>query len=293
MTSRLRLISVPYDSGRYGARHGLGPGALVAGGATDVLSRAGAHVDPVVIALQPPPFGEVAAAVAVMRQVAHEVRRAVEDGAAPIVLAGNCGATLGVTAGLANRRTGVLWLDAHGDLNTPETTTSGFVDGMSLSMLTGRSWTTLLRTVEGFAPVPDAAVLLVGAHDLDPAERAVLAASSIHRLTVDDVRTDPRSIDDRVRAVTAGVDALHVHVDLDVHDTADGQANSYAAPGGLRAAEVLAVIEVAAARAPIASATIASWDPMLDRGGQMQAVALTLLDTLGALMTTQRPARAS
>ena len=85
------------------------------------------------------------------------------------------------------------------------------------------------------------------------------------------------------------VDALHVHIDLDVHDTSIAPANSYATPGGLGAEEVRAVVRQASRRLPIASATLASWDPELDHDGRMRAVALDLLEDLG-IAFHQQPA---
>ncbi|GEK21054.1 arginase family protein [Cellulomonas xylanilytica] len=284
-TPSLRLITVPYDSGRRGVRHGAGPDALVAGGAVARLARAGRPVDRREVTCGPLAAGEAAADVEVMRAVRALVADAVEDRAAPVVLAGNCGATLGVVAGLPAPRVGVLWLDAHGDLNDPRTSASGFVDGMSLSMLTGRSWTGLTQRVPGFAPVADADVLLVGAHELDPAERELLDRSRIGLLTVDALRDDPAAVTRAVTALVDGVDAVHVHVDLDVHDLDVGRANSWSAPGGLRPEEVRAVIRAAADRAPVRSATLASWDPALDDDHRMRDVALDLVELLGAALT--------
>jgi arginase len=75
-------------------------------------------------------------------RVAGEVRAAIAGGRAPFVIAGDCNMTVAVAAGLGpGGRTGVVWLDAHGDLNTPETDASGYLDGQGLAMLTGRCWT--------------------------------------------------------------------------------------------------------------------------------------------------------
>src|SRR3569833_2381396 len=134
-----RLSLAPSDSGRRDWRMGAGPTDLLRHGAAE---RLGAEV----VTVAESGYEEV------QRAVAEQARRAGADEVAPIVLAGNCGASVGVVAGLAARDDlAVVWLDAHGDLNTPETTTSGFVDGMGLAMLTGRCRT----TVPGFRPVPD------------------------------------------------------------------------------------------------------------------------------------------
>lgn len=283
MPQRIRLIEVPYDSGRRGVRHGAGPGALVAAGAA---ARLGAHVADVGHAVVTVPDGlaaEAAHGTAVMGAVAREVAAHPAD--LPVVLAGSCGVTLGVLAGLRVRdpeqRVGVLWCDAHGDLQLPGTSTSGFFDGMALAMATGRAWQALAASVPGHAPLPDERVLHVGGHDLDDAERDLLATSRIGRLGVPDVRAGRTAA--ALDALAARSDAVHVHVDLDVHDPSVAPANGYAAPGGLLPEEVRDVIADAAARMPLASATVASWDPACDVGHRMRDTALDLLALLGRL----------
>jgi arginase len=94
---------------------------------------------------------EIRTAFELNRVVAERVRDAREAHALPVVLAGNCMTAVGTLAGLGGTPA-VLWFDAHGDFNTPETTASGFLDGMALAMLTGRCWANLTRTVHCFQP---------------------------------------------------------------------------------------------------------------------------------------------
>jgi len=281
MPQRIRLIEVPYDSGRHGVRHGAGPGALVAAGAAARLGAHGADVAHAVVTVPDGFAVEAAHGTAAMGAVAREVAAHPAD--LPVVLAGNCGATLGVLAGLRarapGRRVAVLWCDAHGDLQLPSTSGSGFFDGMALAMATGRAWQRLAAGVPGHAPVPDERVLHVGGHDLDDAERALLAASRMARLGVPDVRAGRSAA--ALDALATRCDAVHVHVDLDVLDPSVAPANSYAAPGGLTADELRGVVAAAADRLPLASATVASWDPACDVDGRMRRTALDLLGLLG------------
>src|SRR4029077_13931674 len=117
-----------------------------------------------------------------MRGVADEVRAARNAGRFPLVLSGDCLAAGGVIAGVGEG-TGVIWSDAHGDVNAPQTTMSGFLDGMTLATATGRCWMELARSIEGFEPVPENAVVLLGARDLDPGEETALARSKVVRLS--------------------------------------------------------------------------------------------------------------
>jgi arginase len=262
-----RLILAPFDSGRRDWRMGAGPTDLLHHGAA---RRLGAEV---VTIEQASSYEEV------QRAVAEQVRRAVSDGAAPIVLAGNCGASVGVVEGLAAPDDlAVVWLDAHGDLNTPETTTSGFVDGMGLAMLTGRCPTPF----PGFRPVPDDHVLLVGARDLDPAEREVLDGSRIRLLPA-------RAAEVAAAGFPPGVRRVHLHVDLDVHDSRlVGRANEYAAPDGPDAAEVRRVVEAVSAGLPVVSATFAAYDPAADVDGTVRAAALDLIELTGRAIHSGR-----
>lgn len=115
------------------------------------------------------------------------VHRAIADalaGAArPLVLSGDCPAGLAVTAVLQRRHPeiGVVWLDAHGDFNTPAITISGYLGGMPVAMLTGRA-PELFAEPLGLRPVPEHNIVLAGGRDLDPAERNALAASQVRHI---------------------------------------------------------------------------------------------------------------
>src|SRR5687767_1880913 len=113
---------------------------------------------------------EIGTAFDLDRQLAREVAAARLRSAFPLTLAGNCITSVGTVGGLGAGATGVLWFDAHGDFNTPETTIGGFLDGMALATVVGRCWRSLAAGVPGFTPVAEENVVLVGARDLDPAE---------------------------------------------------------------------------------------------------------------------------
>lgn len=286
MPTPIRLLEVPYDSGHRDVRHGAGPAALVAGGAVQRLAAGGAVVDQGRLDLDLPDGFSIEAATGteVMRRVADDV--AAHPDHTPVVLSGNCGVTLGVVAGLRRRapepRVAVLWFDAHGDLQTPTTSASGFFDGMGFAMMGGRCWQALAESVPGFAALPDERAVLVGGHDLDEAERELIGASGLTWLGVADIRAGRTG--EVLDRVAAHADAVHIHVDLDVHDPSIAPANSYAAPGGLMPDEVRDTVTAAVAQLPLASATIASWDPTHDVEGRMLETGLALVELLGKLV---------
>src|SRR3954454_24637700 len=135
------LITVPYDSGHRGRRMGAGPLAFAEAGAAERLRAVAGSVRETAVGVSPEFPAEIATAFDLARATAFAVRVALGRGSFPLVLAGNCMTALGVLAPLSGPRTGVVWLDAHADLNTPETTRSGFLDGMALSTVLGRCWT--------------------------------------------------------------------------------------------------------------------------------------------------------
>jgi arginase len=273
---RIELIAVPYDSGRRGERMGAGPEHLLRAGLRELLAQAG-HVTQVQTIEIPSGrlLGEVQAAFALARSVAQVVREAAARGAFPLVLSGNCGpAALGAVAGLG-REPWVVWLDAHADFNTPETTASGFWDGMALATLAGRCWRQLGASIPGFRPVAEHRVIVVGARHLDPLERAALQASRVRWVAADQVDGEWAGVLDG-----AARDAAYLHLDLDVMDPAEGRANGYAEPNGLRRAQIEQVIRRVAAKVPIKAAALTAFDPAADPGSQAGEAAVRLCQAL-------------
>ncbi len=159
---QVRLIVSPYDSGQKLKRMGRGPDRLLGEGLAAALAADGHSVELRRIDLGEAFPSEIAVGFAAMRAVAEEVRVARDAGALPVILGGNCNTTVGAVAGLGCAEAGVLWLDAHGDINTPDTSQSGFLDGMGVAILTGRAWSALAHSIPGFAALPDERVVLAG-----------------------------------------------------------------------------------------------------------------------------------
>src|SRR5712671_3433783 len=277
---RVRLIRVPYDAGNRGLRMGAGPDRLTS--AAGRLRARGIEVEEVPVEAPVGLRAEIGTSFALHRAVAAEVRRASLAGAFPLVLSGNCGSAIGALAA-AGAGTGVAWFDGHGDFNTPETTVSGFLDGMALAIATGRCFRPLALSVQGFAPVAERDAFLVGARDLDPAERTALQASRVGWVKVDPIRRLGAAA--ALEPALAQVQAvrLHVHVDLDVHDPALAPANQFAAPDGLTPAEVRDAVRAIAAARPICSASLAAYDPSVDPEGRTLEVGLQLIDLFADL----------
>jgi arginase len=181
----------------------------------------------------------------------------------PVVVAsGDCTTALAIVAGLQRRglSPGVIWIDAHGDFNTPRTTRSGYLGGMALAILTGRTGTSLAASI-GLRAVAENACALVGARDLDPAERELLEASAIAR--IDDVAS--------LADAPLPPPPWYVHLDVDAIDPSELPPLRFPAPGGPSASTVAAALRALASRGPIAGlglactftpATFAEIDPL-------------------------------
>jgi arginase len=281
---RLSLVEVPYDCGRFAERMGRGPRRLVET-LPAALAASGHEVEVTPVRLPDGFFPEVAAVTALQRLVRGAVAAAREAGRLPVVLSGNCGyAALGAIGALPTA-TGVLWLDAHADFNTPETSPSGFFDGTSLAALCGRAWRGVARSWEGFEPVAEGRVVLLGARDLDDDERSMLVASEVTWLRPAQARREPGALGAALDRLASRAERLYLHLDLDVIDPSELRANLYACPGGLRVDEVVAAIEAAAGRLELAAVGMTAYDPMVDVEGRGPAVAARLLEAVARAVT--------
>jgi arginase len=257
---RLTLFEIPYDSGHFGARMGGGPLHLVERGLPGDLEHEGHEVRIVPVRLPDGFVTEVGAALEIQCQVANGVRSARSEGRFPLLFSGNCNASVGALAGISPEPAGVVWLDAHGDFNTPDTSLSGFFDGMALTVLTGLSWRGITGRIPGFEPVAPRDVVLVGARDLDPDEERLIESSGTAWVRAGEIRALGPILD----ALSRRVPRVHLHIDLDVLDPSEGRANAFAVPGGLTVEEVVGIVEETARRFEVTSATLSAYDPGQD-----------------------------
>ncbi len=275
---KVRILAVPYDCGLEAVRMGAGPAGMLNSGLVEHLVDAGHEVAVATLSAPEPAHGvaaETQIAFPILGELARCVRSAVKGGEFPLVLGGPCYSAVGTVSGLGPERTGVIWFDAHGDFNTPETTVSGHLDGMGAAILTGRCWRQLAATVPGFSPVPEAQVLWVGVRDLDPLEEELMKRSEATFLTPTWARA---SFDNALGALRRRVDEVYVHVDPDVLDVAEGRANFLSAPGGLTLEETRSFLARISAVFRITAMAFASYDPACDRDGRICRAAFAMLD---------------
>jgi len=203
--------------------------------------------------------------------LAAQVHRVLQAGDRPVSIAGDCCTVIGIMAGL--QRSGIsprlLWLDAHGDFNTPETSPSGFLGGMPLAMLVGRGDQTTMERL-GTRPLPESDVVLCDARDLDPGERQALDASGVLRLS---------SIE-RLQALELADRPLHVHLDVDIISPLDAPAMAYAAAGGPRLPEIEAMATWLATAARPVSVSVTTWAFEQDADRSTERACLRVLSCL-------------
>jgi arginase len=216
----VRAVVVPYDSGHRGLRMGARPDHLIDNGLPEVLrypDRSSLSWMHVLSEAAPP--GEVAVAFELDRLVSERVRGAVSEGEFPLVLSGNCNASVGTLAGAGPEGLGIVWFDGHANFNTPERTMSGFLDGMGLAIAVGHCWKAMAEGVPGFRPVAAENVVLVGARDVGRSEEERLDASGVtfvgaERLGREGLGALGAALDD----LGTRVGRVYLHLDLDVLD---------------------------------------------------------------------------
>jgi arginase len=228
------------------------------------------------------PAGPVPARMTLLHQA---VAGAVARAARPLVLSGDCPTARAAVAGLQRRYRdlAVVWLDAHGDFNTPVISTSGYLGGMALAMLTGRA-PELVGDALGLRPVADTGVVLADARDLDPAERDALTASQVRR-----VPADPAAITSALGGL--GRTPVYLHLDVDVIDSAQLPGLRFPSGPGPSLTQIEECLAAACAAADVRAACIAcAWLP--DRvSNQTTREAITrLARALGADLAWHEPA---
>lgn len=273
---RTQIIQVPYDSGYKDYRMGRGPGHIL----RHLEADKNFPVDEVEV--QDRFALEVGTSFEVARQLAEKVYNVASRGDFPLVLAGGCISCVGTLAGLGAPPPAIIWLDAHADFNTPETTISGFLDGMALATAVGRCWGKLAATVPGFRPVPESQTVLVGAREFDVSERALLDSSAVHFIDSERIRNHGwrAELESLWARIPTHIGRAYLHIDLDVLDPADARVNQFAAAGGLTLAQLLEIVGLVRERFALAAAAITAYDPEYDEDEKALKAAVDVIREL-------------
>ena len=287
---RIQIIQVPYDAGHRSVRMGSGPEHFVRNGVGEALRGNGHEVYFEVVDATGPFKAEIGTAFELHKLVADRVRDAVEQGRFPLILSGNCNTSVGTITGLVPQELGVIWFDGHADFNTPETTTSGSLDGMGLVLGTGGCWKKMTRTIPGFRPIPEANAVLVGSRDIGQEELERLRRSDVTLVGVDVARKKGirEALGSALDALHTRVRRVYVHLDLDVLDPEIAPANQFAPPIGLMPEELEKGLRTIQDRLTLAGVGVASYDPQYDREDRMLRTGVRLMEVLTGHSTDEK-----
>jgi arginase len=275
MSRDIRIIGVPIDLGQSKRGVDMGPAALRYAGLAGKLTALGHRVEDagnLDVPMRETVAAEAArhylpAIVRSCRAVYSAAREAIEAGETPIFIGGDHSLAIGSIGGVtAVRPCGLLWFDAHADFNTPTTTLSGNIHGMTLAVLLGEGYPELVEVGRPGPKLGPDDVVLVGIRDLDPGERERLRTSGIMVYTMRDI--DERGmrdvVEEAVRIAGDGTVGIHLSFDLDVVDPEDAPGTGTPVWGGITYREAHLAMEICADRANIVSMDFVEVNPVLD-----------------------------
>ena len=291
---KIKIIGVPMDLGAGRRGVDMGPSAIRIAGLNQAIALLGYEVSDVGnVHVHPPEaltqmtararfLPEIAAAV---EELASMVEAALGEDALPVVLGGDHSIAIGSASGLASfyrrreKRIGIIWLDAHTDINTPETTPSGNIHGMPLAALLGRG-AKQLTEVAGFAPklLPEH-VAVIGARSVDPGERELIKSLGVRVFTMSEV--DDRGmgdvIEEAIEIASRNTAGFHVTMDMDFIDPFYAPGVGTPERGGATYREGHLAMEKMSDSGHVLSVELTEVNPVYDTTNQTAQLAVELI----------------
>ena len=277
----IAIIGVPMDLGAGRRGVDMGPSAIRVAGLGARLAQLGYTIEdrgnvPVDQAESIPPgpksarhLPQIAASCARVCELVYE---SLEQGKLPLVLGGDHSISAGSVSGVARfyrqqkEAIGVIWIDAHADMNTPETSPSGNVHGMPLASLIG-SGPAELVDIAGFAPKVDPRnVAIIGLRDVDSLEAAHVRESGVRAFTMRDIdeRGMPAIMQEAIALASAGTVGIHLSLDMDSIDPDEAPGVGTPVRGGLSYREAHLAMEILADSGKLISLEVVEVNPVLD-----------------------------
>jgi arginase len=293
MNRNITMIGVPLDLGADRRGVDMGPSAIRYANAKERLERLGFNIEDIGNLYVPSreSYSVQDANLKYLpqiRQVCEElcavVSKTVERGRFPLVIGGDHGIAIGTVAGAAKhcKQLGLIWFDAHGDLNTDATTPSGNIHGMPLAVSLGLGHPDLTQ-IGGFSPkVRPENVVIIGARDLDAGERKLIKEKNITVYTMHEIDRlgMARVMEEAIEIVTKGTDAVHLSLDLDGLDPNEAPGVGTPVTGGVTYRESNLAMEMLAEAKILTSAEIVEVNPILDQGNKTAKLAVALIGSI-------------
>jgi arginase len=290
---KLKIIGAPSDLGQGRRGVDMGPSAIRYAGLKEKLQGLGYVVEDLGNVIVPTPemhkvkneklkyLDEVTTVCNSLRDVVSKV---MQDGHLPIILGGDHSISIGSVAGVASlqKSFGVIWFDAHGDMNTEETTPTGNIHGMPLAVNLGLGHATLVN-IGGFAPkVKPENVVLVGIRSIDEDEAKLIRETGVKCYTMPEI--DKRGMgpvmEEAIQIAGNGTDGIHLSLDLDALDPTFAPGVGTPVNGGVTYREGHLAMEILAAANKLISVDVVEVNPILDTHNQTGNMAVELVESL-------------
>ena len=292
MTKAVDIVGVPMDLGGFRRGVDMGPSAIRYAGLRARLTDLGYRVrDRGNVAVQDRDQDTGIEQAHGARQAHHaaEIVRAAEElaavvadiaksGTIPVVLGGDHSIAMGTIAGLARagHRVGVIWVDAHGDINTPDTTPSGNVHGMPFAVALGLAEDPFPAALRG--TTDGSAGVLLGIRDIDAGEKGNIKKAGVTPITMADIdRLGMAKAMEHAIAVASTGDGIHLSLDMDAIDPDEAPGVGTPVRGGLTYREAQLAMELLAASGKLRSIEVCEVNPILDRENRTAALAVELI----------------
>ncbi len=294
MSKKIRIIGVPMDLGASRRGVDMGPSALRVAGLHARIKQLNYQVEDLGnIAVKQPeemPVGEKHAKyldeiAEACKDLAEAVKKSLEDGFMPLILGGDhsiaAGAATGVSAFFRKekKQVGYIWLDAHGDMNTPDSSPSGNVHGMPLAAIMGYGAPELVDLL-GFQPkIEPQNIVLVGIRELDAQERKLVKKSGVHVFTMRDIdeRGMREVMSDALKYATDDTDGIAVSLDMDFLDPSDAPGVGTPVRGGVTYREAHLAMEMIADSDALVSLEIVEINPVIDEHNRTAMLGVELV----------------
>jgi len=290
----ISVIGVPTDYGQTRRGVDMGPSAIRYAGVVERLEAVGHEVhDQGDIRVSQKQEGTIVdkqllnleEVIDVSTSLANSVSKALEQKKFPLVLGGDHSIAIGTLAGLGEhyKNLGVIWFDAHADLNTPETTPSGNIHGMPLAVSIGLGHERLVKIRNNVPKIKPENVIIIGARSVDPGERELISQQGIKVYTMHEVDRlgMTRVMEDALAYLRArDVDGLHLSLDLDGLDPLYTPGVGTPVPGGITYRESHLAMEMLQESGMLTSAEFVEVNPILDEKNRTADVAVALMGSL-------------